>query len=232
MKTKPFSPGQKESLAKTPNDESTLFTHPGTPCSEEFKIPSIKGAASAHQVNWTDKTTSLLYLRKMGGTNPSLQIANNPLLRFILRHRISFTTAHFPGILNTEADCLSRSRSRDHDYHLDPSFFRSIENATTTPSTSRSIEICSRAESTPNSEILLSSHRPQGEIQRRLLNRLVRDHCFAFPPIPRIPKVLSHFTTSPYHTMMTMVVPIWLSSSWWPTLLQLSTKPPTPFHIT
>ena len=44
-----FSPGQKESLAKTPNDASLRKHILEPPCFEEFKIPSIKGAASSRQ---------------------------------------------------------------------------------------------------------------------------------------------------------------------------------------
>lgn len=172
----------------------------------------------------TDNTTSLSYLRKMGGTIPSLQVAIDPLLRFLIRHRIPFTAMHLPGILNTEADRLSRSRRRDHDYHLDPSFFRSIERATT-PFT---IDLFASRINAQKARFCSRLPDPKATYRDAFSTDWSREHCFAFPPIPLIPKVLSHLTANPHHTMMTLVVPIWPSSSWWPTLLQLSAKPPTP----
>ncbi|MCP4243513.1 MAG: hypothetical protein GY772_23405, partial [bacterium] len=56
----------------------------------------------------SDNTTTLSYLRRLGGKVAELASIAATLARFLLRHRLHLRPAHIPGVHNTVADLLSR----------------------------------------------------------------------------------------------------------------------------
>jgi len=172
----------------------------------------------------TDNTTALSYLRRMGGSIPSLQAAIDPSIKFLIRHRISFTATHLPGILNAVADRLSRSRRRVHDYSLKRRYFIKLQKTARSPF---SIDLFACRLSAQLPRFCSRLPDPKATYRDAFLIDWSREHAFVFPPIPLIPRVISYFLSLKSLCHITLVVPTWQSAIWWPTLLQLATEPPT-----
>src|SRR3989338_94560 len=74
----------------------------------------------------TDNTTALAYLRGYGRMPHLLEIIQ-PMLISIWKRSIQLRASHIPGVMNEEADRLSRRFRTDHDWQISISAFQTIQ---------------------------------------------------------------------------------------------------------
>ena len=74
----------------------------------------------------TDNTTAMAYLRGKGKLVHLMDVVE-PMIKALWKAKIT-TCVHLPGVQNSEADTLSRTFRRDHDWCLSPEGFAAIEN--------------------------------------------------------------------------------------------------------
>ena len=74
-----------------------------------------------------DNTTAVAYVNHMGGTrSPQLCAMAKSLWDWCLQRHIFIVASHIPGVINVEADYLSRTVVDRHDWQLNPAIFQRL----------------------------------------------------------------------------------------------------------
>ncbi len=164
----------------------------------------------------TDNTTALSYARKFGGRSESLTQAIRPFAQLVLKHRLDLRLEHIPGSLNKEADLLSRSKRKDHDYRLSKKAFRLVDEHFG-PHT---IDLFASEQNNQIPRFCSRLPDPRATYVNAWTLNWNRENAYAFPPFPLIHRTLNHFLNTP-QTAMTLICPAWPAAIWWPKLLSV-----------
>lgn len=170
----------------------------------------------------SDNTTTVAYLNKFGGRFANLDNEARILFALAARHNWTLSAHHVPGILNVIPDQLSRRLDRS-DWKLHPTLFQLAEHLWGHHTIDRFATAVNKQTRRFNSAML----QPGSEAVDALTQSWAHDNNWINPPWRLIPQVLSKLRRD--RAVATLVVPVWPSQSWWPTLLQLvdlSAPPP------
>ncbi|KAM7161048.1 uncharacterized protein RBU57_010945 [Macrochelys suwanniensis] len=166
-----------------------------------------------------------LAAERQDGQGPYGQHGPLSLWEFCIAHDISLRAFHLPGINNSQADCLSRVFSSQHEWSLHSEVTGQLFRAWGTPRVDlfatrqnrRCHQFCSRGglEKDALSDAFLLSWSGQ------LL--------YAFPPFPLIDKVLEKVKRDRVHVLL--IAPAWARQHWYGTLLGLLVAPLHPLPL-
>ena len=188
------------------------------------KLALQRFASSVHNIHiqiQTDNTTVVTYINKMGGTHShALNDLTKQIWNWAITKKIHLSAVHLPGVLNSEADYLSRLHQEKANWQLCPTVFNSI------------IKIL------PPPQIDLFAdhwnHQLQSYVSWKLDQQAVHTNAFtlqwtnlkayAFPPFALILRVLNKIKNDAAQVIL--VTPKWPTQSWWPIALHLSFRPP------
>jgi hypothetical protein len=87
----------------------------------------LKEKSNIHVHFRADNVTAVAHINKMGGTRSKIltDIAKE-IWDFCLQRKILISAEHLPGVMNVEADRLSREGPDSSDWQLDPQIFRHV----------------------------------------------------------------------------------------------------------
>lgn len=139
------------------------------------------------------------------------------------QHHLSLSFAFLPGILNVTSDGLSRVEMTPNEWKLSPRLFRTL---------CRHLRVC------PQVDLFASAHNHQCP----RFYSYTHDSCAlgtnafahpwgdlgtinAYPPPSLVSRVIQRLRTDRVRSSV-LVVPAWLSQSWWPLLMEMLTSPP------
>ena len=169
----------------------------------------------------SDNTTALAYINKMGGTKvPELnRIATEIWLDMLARGNY-LVTKHVPGILNTEADALSRNLAEPGDWRLSPALFKKIDRLRGP----LRVDLFA-AKWNAQTERFISWHfHPLAQGQDALSLQWEKKGGYAFPPFSLLPRVLNIIRRQ--KVTVVVVTPLWPSAIWYGDLIQMSINYP------
>ena len=176
----------------------------------------------------SDNTTAVAYVNHFGGVkSPEITDLVVQLYDFCIRRNITIKASYLAGRLNKRADALSR-RTRDHCYSLPPSLF---------------LNLCSHFDFKPSIDLFANrnNHKvvnyysyepdPHALAFDAFLQKWP-NNCYAFPPISVLDRFLSYFITFSDIDAL-VIVPLWPSQAFFPTLLSLLIDEPLffPAHL-
>ena len=139
------------------------------------------------------------------------------------QHHLSLSFAFLPGILNVTSDGLSRVEMTPNEWKLSPRLFRTL---------------CRHLRVRPQVDLFASAHNHQCP----RFYSYTHDSCalgtnafahpwgdlgtiYAYPPPSLVSRVIQRLRTDRVRSSV-LVVPAWLSQSWWPLLMEMLTSPP------
>lgn len=168
-----------------------------------------------------DNTTAVSYVNKMGGTKSKFlcDIAHR-FLAWTTQRGIRVTARHLPGVANTHADALSRSRTDLDDWMIHPEVFSEIEEQWG-PHT---IDLFATRLNTQLPRFYSRYPDPECSGVDAILQDWTPENSWANPPWPLIPLILQKVRQS--GVTMTLIAPIWPSAFWFPELQELAIRPP------
>jgi len=168
-----------------------------------------------------DNVAALTYLKKMGGTKSQmLTTISKQIWGYLLDHQITITVEYLPGVLNVEADRMSRNVRDSSEWKLNPHVFRRICRARGTPSTDL---FASRL---TNQVPLYFSWKldPYSQGQDALQTSWSQVRGYAFPPFSLIGRVLWKVRSD--QATIILITPAWQTQAWYPIVLQMSVQNP------
>lgn len=163
----------------------------------------------------TDNISNVAALTRGGSSSPRLtEIARQV---WDLRHGLSLrlTAQHVAGVLNDEADRLSRIAYDKDDWKLHPLFFESVCNLWGTPDT----DLFATRVNRQVPRFFSLSHDPESAGTDALLQSWSSLDAYANPPFVMIGAVLHKVRRD--QATVRLVLPLWKSATWWPLLLEL-----------
>ena len=162
-----------------------------------------------------DNTTSCSYIKKFGGRSEKLDMMARDIWFWCLERKIHLSVAHVPGVDNTEADEESRKVNDDTEWSLTPQVFDAIK------SIYPDISVDLFASRNNNKLSRYVSRRPDPEAYAIDAFSLTwtNDVFYMFPPFSLIGRILQKVQEE--GTEAVIVAPIWITQSWWPSLLSL-----------
>src|SRR6185437_7218412 len=169
----------------------------------------------------TDNTTCVAYINHQGGTtSPILSKDAETLWELCLNRNIHLRAEHVPGIMNVLADRASRLTSDRHDWKLNPTIFQQL-NPIWGPF---QIDLFANRTNTQLPRFYSWTPDPFAEATDAFLQSWNKQNLWANPPWILIPQILSK--TIHEKATLTILVPLWESAPWFPTLLNLLIAPP------
>ena len=171
-----------------------------------------------------DNTTAVAYLVKEGGTQSKASLCElaAKILNFAEEHRINLRPSYLPGLLNTEADALSRQKNTS-DWMLEPALARRIFRQFGRPL----IDLFASRRSKQVSKYFTSDRHDLGALGTDALHQNWNYKgalLYAFPPPMLIPLVLAH--VHQFRVSGILVTPWWTRAPWIPELMSLSVSLP------
>jgi hypothetical protein len=170
----------------------------------------------------SDNSTALAYLRGTGRL-PRLLQAAEPVINWFFKKKITWLARHIPGILNSQADTLSRHFSRDHDWQLSKNAFKAIVDRwgpmRTDLFASRLNKKCP--------QYISRYCDPQAKWRDAWCHHwyLIDGPAYICPPWPLLSRVvqrLAQYAKEKQQLTCHLVCPLWQGARWWPTLKQLA----------
>lgn len=171
----------------------------------------------------TDNTTTLSILRRFGSRHRHLGVALEPLLRFVLRHRIVLLAEHVAGAENGAADRLSRITPSRNEWHLRRS---ALAAAVTHFDVQPTIDWFASYNSHLCPRYVSRCPDPRAVAVDALRQPWHGEFGLFVPPINLLSRVVSRIARQHAHGIV--VVPAWPSRPWWSTLMSLTTCRPLP----
>lgn len=174
-----------------------------------------------HILIQTDNTTAKAFINRQGGTKSrGLMREASSLLQWAEVHLSSIKAEHLPGVLNLEADWLSRRTVDEGEWSLHPQVFHLITSVLGNPA----IDLFASPE----------NHQVPAFLSRNPSHLALGVDAlsfpwpplllYAFPPFPLIQRVLQRIKK--FGATVIMVTPHWPRRPWFPTLVNLSAAPP------
>ncbi|XP_071972968.1 uncharacterized protein [Engystomops pustulosus] len=169
----------------------------------------------------TDNTTVVSYLRRQGGTR---SIALSSLTRTIFswaeENILSLSATHLKGVLNTEADFLSRRVVSPNEWCLNQEIFCQLTDLCGTP---RIDLFATRENSLCHLYFSLEAREPKDRLDA-FSHPWIEPLSYAFPPIPLVARVLRKILMD--QARVILICPNWPKKSWYPLLTSLALRQP------
>ena len=174
-----------------------------------------------HVQIFLDNSTSVSYINKLGGKKTELNDIARSIWFWCIDRNIHLTAAHVAGVLNTEADEMSRKKQNDDlEWSLDEKVFEKL------------------AQKHPNLEIDLFASRLNHKVPC-YVSRYPEPDAWAvdafsftwslnglyiFPPFSLIARILQKVEGDRTPEAI-LIAPIWITQIWWPCLVRMICGP-------
>ncbi|MES9881024.1 MAG: reverse transcriptase domain-containing protein [Sedimenticola sp.] len=176
-------------------------------------LSMCKDKENVHVRVYMDNTTSCAYINKLGGRKQVLDELAREIWFWCIERHIHLSAAHVPGIVNTEADELSRKFNDDLEWSLSDIVFTAIYKLY------------------PDMSVDLFASRLNNKlikyVSRRLEPNAIAVDAFSltwedelyyiFGPFSLTARILQKVAED--QTRAIMVAPLWTTQSWWASLL-------------
>ena len=166
------------------------------------------------RVLWlTDNTTAMSIVNREGTMAPNLEDLSRHLQAHLRSHQNNLKAGHLRGEWNDLADALSRylwTRSSADWMLLEQAFLAAQQLA------GSDFTLDGAADPVGS-----NAHLPRfcSEVDSFFARDLRGEHVYANPDFKLIPDYIRHFKSeqqrSPHDTSLTLVLPVWLTASWW-----------------
>lgn len=176
---------------------------------------------------YTDSITALKYVTKQGGTSsPHLQQLALQIKDQIIASNMTVLFHHIPGILNVDADRLSRHKPT-HEWTLPKIWLKRIARHWHFRPT-----IDAFASRTNHRLPTFWSYRPdpQASATNAFLQPWPKTGLYLHPPWALIPKVIQHLRTHRVKKAI-LITPCWPTQFWWPQVMMQTLTPPLHLSI-
>ncbi|KAG8537840.1 hypothetical protein GDO81_023728 [Engystomops pustulosus] len=169
----------------------------------------------------TDNTTVVSYLRRQGGTR---SVALSSLTRTIFfwaeENLLSLSATHLRGVLNTEADFLSRRVISPNEWCLNQEIFSQLTELWGTPQVDL---FATRENSMCHLYFSLEAREPKDRLDA-FSHPWTEPLSYAFPPIPLVARVLRKILMD--QARVILICPNWPKKGWYPLLTSLAIQQP------
>jgi hypothetical protein len=170
----------------------------------------------------SDNTTAVAAIRRWGSRSPSIGKAIEPLLRWALRHNVSLTAEHIPGIENGLADRLSRWSATRNEWGLTHSTLTSL--TTRCPRLAQlSIDLFASDAHHLLPRFVTIDWCPEAQWIDAFSQPWTDECPLLVPPINMIEAVLGRLLDD-VPRLSLLVTPFWQSASWWATAMSLASN--------
>ena len=170
----------------------------------------------------TDNIVTTAYLNHLGGPVQSLTNLAQAIWAIVFKLDISLRAHHLPGVLNVQADRLSRKKYL-YEWKLHPELFQHIDKTFGPHTIDRFASFQTRQLPRYNS----ISYDPETEgIDALSQNNWGQEVNFVNPPFRLIPQVLK--TVNNQSARATLIAPYWPGQVWFKLLESMTTRPPIP----
>jgi hypothetical protein len=160
----------------------------------------------------TDNSTLKAYVNHMGGRYEELNSIATHMWLLALKRGWSLQAEHIPGVLNYEADALSRPTTGSSSWRLSAPAFRQI-SATCGPF---SVDAFAESSNSQLSRYWSMLPDPQAAGTDALEQDWQGEHLYAFPPPRFIAATIKK--SQQEGCKVTLVTPEWPTQPWWPLL--------------
>ena len=179
----------------------------------------------------TDNQVSMAYVNRQGGRVPALSRVAEEIHSICAHHHLRLQAEYIPGTENTVADTLSRVRSDWSSSMLSKPAFQLI-NDRWGPHT---LDAFASAVNTQLPRYVSYHLDHQCEwvdfFSRPFPTASERENLWIFPPFKLIGRVLAK-ALDEKAPPFTMLIPVWLSQPWWPTLTAMMISAPVFLPVT
>lgn len=162
----------------------------------------------------TDSTAALYYVNRGAGRSTVLSTLVAPLWRLALRSGMLLSAEHLPGVLNAEADALSRRAPCADDWTLRRTSFLHLVRRFGLPS----IDAFAEPANTQLPRFAARFPLPGALPLHGLLLDYRREFAYAFPPPRLVPLLLSRLLDQ--RATALLVLPAQPHAPWWPLVIR------------
>ena len=166
------------------------------------------------RVLWlTDNTTAMSIVNREGTMSPNLEELSKRLQAHLRAHSNNLKARHLRGEWNDLADALSR-----YQWTRSPADWMVLRQAFLAAQQLAGVEFTLDGAADP---VGLNAHLPRycSPVDSFLDRDLRGEHIFANPDFALIAEYILHFKSeqqrSPQDTSLTLVLPVWLTATWW-----------------
>ncbi len=165
-----------------------------------------------------DNTTAIACIMKYGSSSRDLMSLTRQLFQWAIEKNLHITAAHIPGLANCKADAESRSLNLDTEWQLKTTVFESICSTFGTPD----IDLFATRINTQLPRYVAWRPDPYAELIDAFSIPWRDFYGYAFPPFSIINQVIQKVERE--RSRLVLVAPDWPTKSWYPRLVNLSTK--------
>jgi len=170
-----------------------------------------------------DNSAAVSMLNKQGGRTPKLSLIAERFWRWCLRRGLFHVAQHLPGVLDVDADRISRERGDRSEWRLSAAAWAEVEQAFG-PHT---VDLFAARHNTllPRyfSRFLDLESAAEDALQQ---DWAAEGNPYAHPPFVLLPQVLRKVREQQVPAI-SIVAPIWPAQHWLPDLMSMSVAPPT-----
>jgi hypothetical protein len=156
----------------------------------------------------SDNTTTVCYLNKLGGRVVDLYERSLRTVEFCMQEGIRITAIHLAGVLNDEADRLSRMVDKD-DWKLNPRLFEELQSRWGPHSVDRFASMANRQLDRFNS----AWSDPMAETVDAFSVSWTQENNYANPPFEMMDRVLEKIHRD--RCNITLIAPTWQQHHWY-----------------
>lgn len=168
-----------------------------------------------------DNTTAVAYVRKQGGTKSlSLLQEVEPIMVWAQKNLINLTATYVPGILNVQADFLSRVHLDNNEWSLHEDVFKWILTLGISPE----VDLFASPYNKKLARYYTRFRDPQAYGIDALTEHWWFHRAYAFPPTPIIFQFLQRLRWE--EVEIVAIIPYWPNRPWFPLLSLLSFREP------
>ncbi|XP_072002789.1 uncharacterized protein [Engystomops pustulosus] len=160
-------------------------------------------------------------LRRQGGTrSTTLSTLTHTIFSWAEENVLSLSATHLRGVLNKEADYLSREQISPNEWSINPEVFIYLTSLWGIPQidlfATKKNTVCHRY-------YTLEAGAPKDRLDA-FSHRWVEPLSYAFPPIPLVARVLRKILTD--QARVILICPNWPKKNWYPLLTSLTQQQP------
>jgi hypothetical protein len=168
-----------------------------------------------------DNVTAVAHINKMGGTrSKTLTEVAKEIWDFCLERKILISAEHLPGVLNVEADRLSREKPDKSDWQLDPQIARQVMDKWG----ACKMDLFASRWNTQLPTFVSYRMDPDATAVNAFQVYWGKDLLYAFPPFCLITKCLAKVQRD--EGELVLITPTWHTQPWYGMILNMITSQP------